>query len=183
MRWSQRRVEMDEVTLTGAGHCHCCHCWRLVSWSVTWQIVTQIIVPMMELLCVGFTRFLGQLLRLLALRVAMSGPAAWCGLIVVEGSPQQRCLHPDYCQPAIDSNNWLSVVSSMTFNRKSVFLSSLFYMTNVFIVKYIIYFHPKNIDLCNSTRWKNNVKKVISIISIIPLICLDCPRASCNVML
>ena len=142
-------VEMDEVTLSrcSAGHCHCCHCWRLVSWSVTWQIVTQIIVPMMELLCVGFTRFLGQLLRLLALRVAMSGPAAWCGLIVVEGSPQQRCLHPDYCQPAIDSNNWLSVVSRMTFNRKSVFLSSSFSTTNVLIVKYILYFHPKNIDL------------------------------------
>ena len=111
---------------------HCCFCWRLVSWSVTRQIVTQIIVPMMELLCVGFTRFLGQLLRLLARRVAMSGPAAWCGLIVVEGSPQQRCLHPDYCHPAIDSNNWLSVVSSMTFNRKSVFLSSLFSTTNTY---------------------------------------------------
>ena len=71
-------VEKDEVTLSrcSAGHCHCCHCWRLVSWSVTWQIVTQIIVPMMELLCVGFTRFLGQLLRLPARRVAMSGPAA-----------------------------------------------------------------------------------------------------------
>ena len=72
-------VEMDEVTLPWCPRCRTlplCHCWRLVSWSVTWQIVTQIIVPMMELLCVGFTRFLGQLLRLLALRVAMSGPAA-----------------------------------------------------------------------------------------------------------
>ena len=135
------RGKLYSQCVPGAGHCHCCHCWRLVSWSVTWQIVTQIIVPMMELLCVGFTRFLGQLLRLLALRVAMSGPAAGCGLIVVEESPQQRCLHPDYCQPAIDSNNWLSVVSSMTFNRKSVFLSSSFSTKIVLIVIYILCFH------------------------------------------